>query len=58
MRPAGSAGAGERAPRSRAFGECAFWNLAGMLDGMGREEMRAADGDRHAVADKLRALPG
>ena len=26
-----------------------------MLDGMGREEMRAADADRHAVADKLRA---
>jgi hypothetical protein len=25
-----------------------------MLDGMGREEMRAADADRHAVADKLR----
>jgi hypothetical protein len=26
-----------------------------MLDGMGRDEMRAADGDRQAVADKLRA---
>jgi hypothetical protein len=26
-----------------------------MLDDMGREEMRAADGDRQAVADKLRA---
>jgi hypothetical protein len=25
-----------------------------MLDGMGREEMRAADADRHAVADMLR----
>jgi hypothetical protein len=25
-----------------------------MLDGMGREEMRAADGDRQTVADKLR----
>jgi hypothetical protein len=26
-----------------------------MLDGMGRDEMRAADADRNAVADKLRA---
>jgi Domain of unknown function (DUF1707) len=26
-----------------------------MLDGMGREEMRAADADRQAVADRLRA---
>ena len=26
-----------------------------MLDGMGRDEMRAADADRHAVAEKLRA---
>jgi hypothetical protein len=26
-----------------------------MLEGMGRDEMRAADSDRHAVADKLRA---
>ncbi len=26
-----------------------------MLEGMGRDEMRAADADRHAVADKLRA---
>jgi hypothetical protein len=29
-----------------------------MLDGMGREEMRAADADRHAVADKLRVALG
>jgi hypothetical protein len=27
---------------------------AGMLDGMGRDEMRAADADRQAVADQLR----
>src|SRR3954471_7032337 len=26
-----------------------------MLDGMGREEMRAGDSDRQAVADKLKA---
>src|SRR5215207_4266438 len=26
-----------------------------MLDGMGRDEMRAADADRQAVADKLKA---
>jgi hypothetical protein len=28
--------------------------IAGMLDGMGRDEMRAADGDRQRVADALR----
>ena len=34
--------------------ECGFWNRPGILEAMGREEMRAADADRQAVADKLR----